>query len=139
MQDLSQRFPVWFCDVWGVLHDGIHVFAGTVDTLTRHRGQGGLVILVSNSPRTAAGVASQLAGLGVPASCYDAIVTSGDVTRTLAVQQGGGKVFHLGHERDVSIFKDSRPGDFPETRINLWSLSLLAHIPSVHGDAPAPR
>lgn len=106
MQDLSQRFPAWFCDVWGVLHDGIHVFAGTVDTLTRHRGRGGLVILVSNSPRTAAGVASQLAGLGVPASCYDAIVTSGDVTRTLAVKAGGGKVFHLGHERDVSIFKD---------------------------------
>lgn len=106
MQDLSQRFPVWFCDVWGVLHDGIHVFAGTVDTLTRHRGAGGLIILVSNSPRTAAGVASQLAGLGVPASCYDAIVTSGDVTRTLAVKAGGGKVFHLGHERDVSIFKD---------------------------------
>ncbi len=106
MQDLSARFPVWFCDVWGVLHDGVHVSAATVDTLTRHRGRGGLVILVSNSPRTAAGVASQLQGLGVPASCYDVIVTSGDVTRTLAVKEGGGKVFHLGPERDVSIFED---------------------------------
>jgi len=106
MQDLSQRFPVWFCDVWGVLHDGVRVFAATVDTLTRHRGQGGLVILVSNSPRTASGVAAQLAGLGVPTTCHDAIVTSGDVTRTLAVKASGGKVFHLGHERDVSIFKD---------------------------------
>lgn len=105
MQDLSQRFPVWFCDVWGVLHDGVRVFAGTVDTLTRHRGQGGLVILVSNSPRTAAGVAAQLAGLGVPSTCHDAIVTSGDVTRTLAVKAGGGKVFHLGPERDTSIFE----------------------------------
>jgi HAD superfamily hydrolase (TIGR01459 family) len=106
MQDLSERFPVWFCDVWGVLHDGVHVFAGTVDTLTRHRAHGGLVILVSNSPRTAAGVALQLAGLGVPATCHDAIVTSGDVTRSLAVKESGGKVFHLGSERDVSIFED---------------------------------
>jgi HAD superfamily hydrolase (TIGR01459 family) len=106
MQDLSQRFPVWFCDVWGVLHDGVQVFAGTVDTLSRHRAQGGLVILVSNSPRTAAGAARQLEGLGVPAACHDASVTSGDVTRTLAVKESGGKVFHLGPERDVSIFED---------------------------------
>jgi HAD superfamily hydrolase (TIGR01459 family) len=106
MQDLSQRFPVWFCDVWGVLHDGVQVFAGTVDTLSRHRAQGGLVILLSNSPRTAAGAARQLEGLGVPATCHDASVTSGDVTRTLAVKEGGGKVFHLGPERDVSIFED---------------------------------
>ena len=106
MQDLSQRFPVWFCDVWGVLHDGVQVFAGTVDALTRHRGARGLVILVSNSPRTAAGVARQLEGLGVPAACRDAIVTSGDVTRTLAVKESGGKVFHLGPGRDVSIFAD---------------------------------
>lgn len=106
MQDLSERFPVWFCDVWGVLHDGVHVFAGTVDTLTRHRAHGGLVILVSNSPRTAAGVTLQLVGLGVPATCHDAIVTSGDVTRSLAVKESGGKVFHLGSERDVSIFED---------------------------------
>ncbi len=105
MQDLSQRFPVWLCDVWGVLHDGVHVFAGTVDALTRHRAQGGLVILVSNSPRTAAGVARQLEGLGVPPTCHDAIVTSGDVTRTLAVKESGGKVFHLGTERDASIFE----------------------------------
>ncbi|MGQ0484040.1 MAG: TIGR01459 family HAD-type hydrolase [Hyphomicrobiales bacterium] len=105
MQDLSQRFPVWLCDVWGVLHDGVHVFAGTVDTLSHHRAQGGLVILVSNSPRTAAGVARQLEGLGVPATCHDAIATSGDVTRTLAVKEGGGGIFHLGAERDVSIFE----------------------------------
>jgi HAD superfamily hydrolase (TIGR01459 family) len=105
MQDLSQRFPVWLCDVWGVLHDGVQVFAGTVDTLTRFRAAGGLVILVSNSPRTAAGVARQLEDLGVPPICHDAIVTSGDVTRTLAVKESGGKVFHLGTERDASIFE----------------------------------
>ncbi len=106
MQDLSRGFPVWFCDVWGVLHDGVQVFAGTVDTLSRHRAQGGLVILLSNSPRTAAGAARQLEGLGVPAACHDASVTSGDVTRTLAVKESGGKVFHLGPERDVSIFEN---------------------------------
>ena len=104
MQDLSSAYPVWFCDIWGVVHDGLKPYANAVATLIRHRGNGGTVILVSNSPRTSHGVARQLDEIGVDRGSYDAVVTSGDVTRALIASDGGGKVFHLGPARDLSIF-----------------------------------
>lgn len=104
MRELSARYPVWFCDIWGVVHNGIAPFPWTIDALNKHRHGGGIVVLVSNSPRTSAGVERQLQGLSVDPASHDAVVTSGDVTRVLIENHGGGKVYHLGPERDLSIF-----------------------------------
>jgi HAD superfamily hydrolase (TIGR01459 family) len=104
LSNLSSQFPVWFCDVWGVLHNGIEPFAAAVEALQRHRGTAGKVILVSNSPRSAEGLALQLGQIGVSRDSWDAIVTSGDVTRTLMTQHGGGKLYHIGPDRDLSLF-----------------------------------
>jgi HAD superfamily hydrolase (TIGR01459 family) len=54
---------------------------------------------------TSIGVEKQLAEYGISHHCYDAVVTSGDVTRDLITQQGGGKIFHLGPQRDYSIYE----------------------------------
>ncbi len=105
MKELSTRFPVWFCDVWGVVHDGYKPNPKTTQALTKHRENGGVVILVTNSPRTAIGVEKQLADIRVPHQSYDAIVTSGDVTRVLITKHGGGKIYHLGPKRDYSIYE----------------------------------
>jgi HAD superfamily hydrolase (TIGR01459 family) len=104
MQELSSRYPVWFCDIWGVVHDGHTPNPATTDTLSRHRANGGIVILVTNSPRSNVGVEQQIAAIGVPRQTHDAIVASGDVTRTLIEEHGRGRIFHLGPERDHSIF-----------------------------------
>jgi riboflavin kinase/FMN adenylyltransferase len=102
---LSARYPVWFCDVWGVVHNGERPMADTVAALRRHREAGGLVVLVTNSPRTAEGVIRQLDQIGVDPNAYDLVASSGDVTRALLLAEGGGKVFHLGPSRDLSIFE----------------------------------
>lgn len=47
---LLSGYDVIFCDVWGVLHDGLKAFPGTCDALQRFRQGGGTVILVSNAP-----------------------------------------------------------------------------------------
>lgn len=104
MKKLSKQFPIWFCDILGVVHNGYKPITTTTETLTQHRKAGGVVILVTNSPRTSAGVAAQISEIGVNPDAYDAIVTSGDVTRDLMVARGGGKLFHLGPDRDQSIF-----------------------------------
>lgn len=103
MLALSQRYPVWFCDVWGVVHNGFVPFQAAVDALARHRSLGGTVILVTNSPRSNLGVEQQLLEIGVDPKSHDRIVTSGDVTRELVIQHGGGRIFHLGPGRDHSI------------------------------------
>ncbi|MFM8747509.1 MAG: TIGR01459 family HAD-type hydrolase [Aestuariivirga sp.] len=113
MQRLSEAYPVWFCDIWGVLHDGVRPFPVTVATLKRHRARGGKVILVTNSPRSRLGVERQLLEIGVDPESHDRIVTSGDVTQALMIAHGGGKVFHLGPARDHSIYAGTGVAQVP--------------------------
>jgi HAD superfamily hydrolase (TIGR01459 family) len=105
MRTLSTRYPLWLCDIWGVVHNGVRAFGRAVDALSRHRGNGGTVILVTNAPRPAAGVERQLAALGVPRASHDAVVTSGDVTHELIAKHAGGIVHHIGPERDLPVFE----------------------------------
>lgn len=105
MIDLSKHYPVWFVDIWGVVHNGVRPFAATCDVLAKHRQHGGTVILVSNSPRSEKGVTHQLNEIGVRRDAYDGAVTSGDVTQSLMLAVPSGKLFHLGPQRDVSLFE----------------------------------
>jgi HAD superfamily hydrolase (TIGR01459 family) len=113
---LSTRYDVLLCDVWGVLHNGLIAHAPASDALTRYREQGGRVVLVSNAPRPAASVATQLDRVGVPRSAWDAIVTSGDLTRAAVTARKGQVVHHLGPDRDRPIFEglDARFGDIED-------------------------
>lgn len=105
---VAERYDLILCDVWGVLHDGTrgHVAAG--EALIRFRGLPGLrprrVILVSNAPRPWQGVQKILDGYGVKREAYDAILTSGDLTRRLIAEHPGERVYHLGPERDAPVF-----------------------------------
>jgi HAD superfamily hydrolase (TIGR01459 family) len=104
LRPLADRYDLALCDVWGVLHNGVKAFEAASDALTRFREGGGLVVLVSNAPRPGASVGTQLDGFGVPRSAYDAIVTSGDLTR-LAIEERLDKVVHhIGPPRDMPIY-----------------------------------
>jgi HAD superfamily hydrolase (TIGR01459 family) len=105
MKNLSADYPVWLCDIWGVVHNGITCYEAAAHALSQHRKQGGIVILVTNAPRTAKDVVLQLAHIGVPPQSYDRVVTSGDVTQTLVNDYAGGKVYHLGPARDRSVLE----------------------------------
>lgn len=102
---ISAPFDVWFLDIWGVLHNGVKPFDGAVAACQTFRARGGAVILVSNSPRPRTGVARQLQQIGVPDGTFDAILTSGDVSRGLIAAHAGAAVFHLGPERDLAIYE----------------------------------
>jgi HAD superfamily hydrolase (TIGR01459 family) len=89
--------------VWGVLHNGVAPFPSAVAALSRARADGVKVVLVTNSPRPRAGVIAQLADIGVDSAAWDAIVTSGDVTRKL-IAEGPRALFHIGAERDLPLY-----------------------------------
>lgn len=106
MKEYAKSHPVWLCDIWGVVHNGVAPFKPAVDALIAHRNQGGIVILISNSPRPKPQLIEQLDMLTIGPEAYDGIVSSGDVTRALVEERLDQKVFHLGPERDKGIFKD---------------------------------
>ena len=103
-EPLARDYDVLFCDVWGVVHNGIAAFPKACDALTRFRGGGGTVILITNAPRAGAAVTRILDRLSVPREAYDAITSSGDVTRGIVASRLLQAVFHLGPQRDLSIF-----------------------------------
>ena len=108
---LSRQWPVWFCDIWGIVHDGVRADEASCDALVHHRRNGGVVVLVSNSPRPRPALLMQLDELGVPRDSYDDVITSGDVTRAIITRHSGQNVFHLGPERD-SHLRESLPVAF---------------------------
>lgn len=100
--EITDDYDVVLCDVWGVLHNGVDPFPLAGEALTAARSGGATVVLITNSPRPWKGVATQLDLIGVPATAYDRIVTSGDVTRRL-IGEGPKKVFLLGPDRDLPL------------------------------------
>jgi HAD superfamily hydrolase (TIGR01459 family) len=102
---LADRYDLILCDVWGVLHNGVSAYAKASDALVCFRRKGGQVVLVSNAPRPGASVATQLDGFGVPREAYDAVVTSGDLTRLAIQGRRGRSLHHIGPPRDLPMFE----------------------------------
>jgi HAD superfamily hydrolase (TIGR01459 family) len=106
LQPLAGRYDLVLCDVWGVLHNGVKAHEAASEALMRFRGGGGLVVLVSNAPRPGGAIQIQLDGFRVPRQAYDAIVTSGDLTRLAIEERLDRIVHHIGPPRDMPIYQD---------------------------------
>jgi HAD superfamily hydrolase (TIGR01459 family) len=104
LAEIAERYDAIYCDVWGVLHNGMTAHAGAAVALKRFRAMGKQVVLISNAPRPGLSVVGQLDRLGVPRDAYDDILTSGDLTRAIVQERIDQRVFHLGPERDKPIF-----------------------------------
>jgi HAD superfamily hydrolase (TIGR01459 family) len=102
--EISDRYDAILCDIWGVLHNGVASFAPAAKALRSFRRGGGAVVLITNAPRPSPPIRRQVLRLGVPEDALDAIVTSGDVTVGLMMEQVGDRVLHIGPERDLSLF-----------------------------------
>lgn len=128
---LSQSYDVWFCDIWGVMHNGETAFQSSIDACHEFRekggadGTGGRVILLTNAPRPDFSVAEQLEGFGVPASCYDGIVSSGDVSQHLIRSFEGKQFYHLGPSRDLPVIETAGLNPVPLEQADVILLTGL--------------
>ncbi len=77
LDSLDAKYRLILCDIWGVVHDGVALYAGAEARLRQWRGEGRCVALITNAPRTAASVEDQLARIGLAHDAYDFVVTSG--------------------------------------------------------------
>jgi HAD superfamily hydrolase (TIGR01459 family) len=102
--DLAKTSDAWFVDIWGVMHNGVRPFASAVAACQAFRKSGGTIILVSNSPRPGPGVIAQLNQVGVADDAYNAVVTSGDVSRHAIAALPSPRILHIGPARDMPIF-----------------------------------
>jgi HAD superfamily hydrolase (TIGR01459 family) len=109
LRDLVDGVDVVLSDVWGVVHNGLVAFPEACEALHNFRKQGGTVILITNAPRPADSVQRQLHKFGIADQTYDAIVTSGDLTRNFVATHPGRKLFWIGQERHNSVHRGLDP------------------------------
>jgi HAD superfamily hydrolase (TIGR01459 family) len=126
LSEISDRYDVILCDIWGVLHNGVASFTQASDALVSFRRRGGAVILISNAPRPSPPIARQVLKLGVSPDAFDAVVTSGDVTIGLMEEQAGDRVLHIGPERDHSLFEAA--AETTGARASLVSLEHAQYV-----------
>jgi ribonucleotide monophosphatase NagD (HAD superfamily) len=102
---VADQYDVLLCDVWGVIHNGLSRFPEACAALTRFQAERGPVVLISNSPRPANAVLSQLAELQVPRTAWTSFITSGDATRALLAERAPGPAWRIGPERDDVLYE----------------------------------
>lgn len=109
IETLAPYYDGFILDLWGVVHDGVKPLPYTLEALRQLRAAKRIVWLLSNAPRRAQVVAAQLAAMGIGEDLYDGVLTSGEATRMALqdkyLEKWGRRVFHLGPERDKSIFE----------------------------------
>ncbi|ETR78489.1 haloacid dehalogenase [Afipia sp. P52-10] len=105
LRDVIDGVDVILSDIWGVVHNGLEAWPDACAALTKFRQRGGKVVLITNAPRPAPSVQRMLRRLHVADDVYDAIVSSGDLTRSYIEEHRSQTVFHIGPERDHSLFE----------------------------------
>ena len=107
LADIAGDYDGLYCDVWGVLHNGVAVYAEAAAALAAYRAGGGKVILMTNSPRPRTAVIAQLDALRVPRAAWDDVASSGDSAQAGMLRGAvGRRVYHIGAPWDESFFSD---------------------------------
>jgi HAD superfamily hydrolase (TIGR01459 family) len=105
LDDIAPHYDAILCDVWGVVHDGTKIFKSATQALARFKAAGKPVILVSNAPVPGHRVRTPISRLGGTDNFYDAIVTSGDVTRAELQARAPGPAYRIGPPHDDALFE----------------------------------
>lgn len=108
LSHIADRYDAFIFDIFGVIHDGLALFPGTVQCLEELKNANKFVCMLSNSPRRARGAADQMDYMGLPRALYDHIVTSGEASwRDLQSRPKGQACWYIGTGHGGELRRDS--------------------------------
>jgi HAD superfamily hydrolase (TIGR01459 family) len=114
LSEISAQYDALFVDLWGCVHNGVRAFDAANKALIEYRAGGGIVVLVTNSPRPRAQVEQQLADFGVARDAWDSIASSGDSGRSaLFLGAVGQKIYFIGTDAELPFFEPLKLIDDP--------------------------
>jgi HAD superfamily hydrolase (TIGR01459 family) len=133
LREIASDYDALILDLWGVIHGGVEPYPGVLENLAALRSAGLPIGLLSNAPRRAHMVAKRLAEIGVPASAYDRLVTSGEAAHdALAAREGahaalGRSYLYVGPRWDTGLVEglDYRRADTVEDADFLLTVGLF--------------
>jgi len=107
LREVYENYDVFFIDLWGVMHNGIHLYPGAIEVVENLYKLKKRFVLMSNAPRPSESVKKFLLNLKMEKIFTKNIFTSGEAALKSLQQNIYGKNFyHLGPKRDNSLIKE---------------------------------
>lgn len=103
---IVDKYDLFLLDLWGVVHDGSHLYPGVKNVLEMLKEKKKSVIFISNAPRRSYKVKAVLSTLGVTEDLYLDAVSSGEVGYNWLADgnaQWGRKYFYIGPGKDADV------------------------------------
>ena len=102
---ISNSYDAFIIDLWGVMHNGIRLNSGAIEVVENLSKNRKRIVFLTNAPRPNKSVIKFLKKLNMDEKYFNNIFTSGEIARdSLKTKKFGINFFHLGPERDNSIF-----------------------------------
>lgn len=109
---IADKYDIILIDVWGVTHNGVKPFQKAIAAYETLKAMGKTLVILSNAPRLPGITRERLSAMGIDDTLFDDVMTSGLEChhalrdRPNAFYQGlGDKLFHIGPERDRTVFE----------------------------------
>lgn len=106
LASITGKYDLYLLDLWGVVHDGSHLYPGVRDVLEMLKAQGKKVIFISNAPRRSHKVKSVLSSLGISEDLYMDAVSSGEVGYDWLARgeaPWGKNYYYIGPGKDADV------------------------------------
>ena len=98
LHEVADRYDGFILDLYGVVHNGIEIFPGTLKCLSELKAAGKKVCLLSNTPKRGFESAQDILKMGVTEDLYTGIVTAGDSAHEKLKEYDGKKCWFAGTE-----------------------------------------
>ena len=107
LSKIFQEYDAFIIDLWGVMHNGIRLNPSAMNTVRELESNGKRVVFLSNAPRPTKKVVEFLKKMKMEERYLKNVLTSGEsAMSSLKKSKFGKKFYHLGPERDDSLFSD---------------------------------
>ena len=107
LSKIFQKYDAFIVDLWGVMHNGIILNSSAINAVKKLESNGKRVVFLSNAPRPARKVVEFLERMKMDQKLLTNVLTSGELAmNSLKEKKFGEKFFHLGPQRDDSLFID---------------------------------
>ena len=107
ISQVHNKYDAFFIDLWGVVHNGVKLYPEAIKVLKNLNKLNKRFVLISNAPRPSKNVKNFLLKLKMEENLVENIFTSGEAAlKSLQRNIYGKNFFHLGPERDSSLFAE---------------------------------
>ncbi len=105
LSEIYSSYDTFVIDLWGVMHNGIKLNNNAMEVIENLKSNSKKIIFLSNAPRPSKKVKDFLIKMKMDKKFLSNIMTSGEAAmQSLNQNKFGKKFYHLGPERDESIF-----------------------------------